>query len=296
MPRMVNNLIYCYACAVLSACGNTPAESNLQGQWLNYDEGVNIFLTVYDDNLYCGEDGMDGLEFGATFNTREGDSITFNVDNRFPGYVAYNPETKALTLNVKGLLDGGDFNATFNEANHFSAVANIDESAAERTVYESSEFQTSLYEAAQGEALPIIGMTNDLYNVEIAGKASGYVPQQKFEIVRASVSQKATDKSYSATTQNERLTYSFVKKGDNVTIDCNTMMLDGSHGFDTFYGGTIQGNSIIVDCKSSDYEAFEAVNISAFDKLDEPFVIYFVETPYYTSLVVNGIVYHEEEF
>lgn len=271
--------------------------TNLLGIWTIEHDGWGESMTVYDNSLYYVEDTMDGFEFPATFTKKDGNRIEIIAYDQFPGVMTYNPENKTLTVTVKRILDGKDFSTSFNEAGRFSAAASTDEDQASRVVYTSSDLKTKLGVADQGEALPIISLTEKWYKVGVPVNATGYAPASNFNFVKATVSDKALKDSYEASVNGYSVSYDFQKKDSKVAVSKNMMRLDGMGAAGTqYYGGTINGNAIVIDRETSDYSAYESLDFSQFEKLEKPFVIYVVEQVYYTSLIIDGVTFIKQEF
>ena len=192
------------------------------------------------------------------------------------------------------LPDGADFSRTFSQENYFDALASYSEEAEDRVIYSDEAMTEKLTTAPAGEAYPIKAITDDWCEIRVPVDATGYVSVSRFLFSKYIPTSRIFDKNYERADSTGLISYSLCQKGDDVTVYCDHMQADASPALEYYFGGSIRGNVISVDRQIFGNDAFEKVDLSEAKRLDNPFEIYVVETPYETFLIIEGERYNQQ--
>lgn len=267
--------------AALISCGTPAAEEDSAlsprlGVWhiCASDTAYAADLYVAPGRIQFFEDGMDAFGFDSPL-VMDGDSGTFDVEGiDEKGSFVFNPADSTLSLFIKGALDdGSDF--SLKVGNRDKATIVYYWISDNRPVYADSTFSQVAATPEKFETFPIAGLSADWYEVALPGGVSGYVKREDFYPTFNHIPDAWLTKTYTLDMPDGvgAQHASLFRKGDVMGVEIDCVFADGRAAQSYFYAGKIDGNRILVDSSTIDADLFHELDITKFDKLDEPFTM-----------------------
>lgn len=265
--------------ALLSATGCSKAmeETSLsprEGIWhVNADDSNEATeLFVGGGRIEYAEEGMDGLEFSSPIAMDGNTGIFTFGDSGIKGTLTFNPADSSMTVIIPGAFgEGSDFNRTF--LNQEKATLVYYWIKDDRPVYADTTFTNVTARPGKFETFRMVGLSPEWYEVAIAGDTTGYVRRGDFQATFNHIPDAWLRNVYSCGSDDglsvENISLS--RDGDIAGVEIDCIYADGRPAVSLYYAGKIEGNKIHIDSLTSEYEVFESLDLTKFEKLEIPF-------------------------
>lgn len=278
MKKTAYLLLAVTAAAAIAGCGKNSKsgeeERPLFGLWS--DPNMNYGLQITPDTILYHEEEMGGLEFKTTYQTGEDGTLAFDLPENVHGSLSRNPDTKDLTM----LLDRGQITDTIRiPASHHLDLVMPAPGIAETYIYEK-DLETMADTLRLDKLYPIVGDSANYAIVLLTNGKEGMIDGRKVNLTRSIPTPQFFENEYALEYQNlmghpDRIeAYSFDKKENGkVGVTVNTRYYNGRAAQTTFYAGSLDGIVMNVTDRFDNYDDYEAYNLNAASKLEEPIEI-----------------------
>lgn len=273
-----------------------PINLTSQGIWemTSMDDDGNL-LQITESSVRYYTNGYGDLPYKAEIVERTDTSVVFKSNDR-NGVVLFTEDYIDLQIFKDGELIGSEQSGAKPWLGGFASINKNEE---DRTVYADSLLSKPVGVAGYCQALPIVSI-QDKFNKVIFNGAEAYISSNvlKFDYAVCDLAV-FEGGAYYINTDQVNITYNIVKslvdeRDGKLRFVIEKDELSEFRCYNTFYSGYADGNKIVVDSKTDDFEAFEYADFTKFEPLDNTFDIVVCRMMAHNFILVDGERYRKQ--
>lgn len=276
---------------------STHVNLTSQGIWemMSMDDDGNL-LEITEGAVLYYTNGYGNLPYKAEIVERTDTSVVFNSKNR-NGVVLFTKDYIDLQIFKDGEIEISEESSA---KPWLGGLACIDKDEEYRTVFADSLLTNPVGVAEYARALPIVSICSNFRKVLFNGKES-YVSANKLHFDYAVCDLAAFEGGpyFINTDSKVNITYNIVKslideRDGKLRFLIEKDELSEFRGYNTFYSGYADGNKIVVDSTTDDFEAFENADFTKFEPLENAFDIVVCRMMTRNFIIVDGENYRKQ--
>ncbi len=270
---------------------SAPINLTSQGIWemMSMDDDGNL-LEITENSVFYYPNGYSNMPYKAEIVERTDTSVVFKSKDR-NGVVLFDEYCIDLQI-FKG--DELVVSEQSGAKPWLGGFASLEKKEEDRTVYADSLLSKPVGIAGYCEALPIVSINNK-YNKVIFNGAEAYISKNvlKFDYAVCDLAVFEGGPYYRNTPSKVNITYDILKSLIDERDGRLRFVIEKDELFEfrvhnTFYAGYADGNKIVVDSKTYDFEAFENADFAKFEPLDNTFDIVVCRMMAHNFILVDG--------
>ncbi|MDE5841124.1 MAG: hypothetical protein K2H49_09410, partial [Muribaculaceae bacterium] len=276
---------------------STPVNLTSQGIWEMMsmdDEGSLLEITESGVRYYTN--GYSNMPYKAEIVERTDTSVVFKSQNR-NGVVLFSKYDIDLQIFKDGELVVSEQSGPKPWLGGFASINKKEE---DRTVYADSLLSKPVGVAGYCEALPIVSIQNK-YNKVIFHGEEAYISSNvlKFDYAVCDLAVFEGGPYYINTDSQVNITYDISRsqvdeRDGKLRFTVEKAELTEFRCYNTYYSGYADGNTIVVDSKTDDFDAFENADFAKFEPLDKSFDIVVCRMIAHNFILVDGEMYRKQ--
>lgn len=277
---------------------STPTNLTSQGIWemVSMDDDGNL-LQITENHVYYYPHGYSNLPYKGEIVERTDTSVVFKSKDR-NGVVLFTEYDIDLQIFKDGELRVSEQSGAKPWLGGFASINKNEE---DRTVYADSLLSKPVGVAGYCEALPIVSI-QDKFNKVIFNGAEAYISSNvlKFDYAVCDLAVFEGGTYYINTDSKVNITYNIVKslvdeRDGKLRFTIEKDEITEFRIYSTYYSGYADGNKIVVDSKTDDFEAFECADFAKFNPLDDAFDIVVCRMMAHNFILVDGERYRKQD-
>lgn len=276
---------------------SSPINLTSQGIWemISMDDDGNL-LEITESSIRYYPNGYSNLPYKAEIVERTDTSVVFKSKDR-NGVVLFTEYDIDLKIFKDGELRVSEQSGAKPWLGGFASMSKNEE---DRTVYEDSLLSKPVGVAGYCEALPIVSI-QDKFNKVIFNGTEAYISSNvlKFDYAVCDLAVFEGGPYYINTDSHVNITYNIVKslvdeRDGKLRFTIEKDEITEFRIYSTYYSGYADGNKIVVDSKTDDFEAFENADFAKFEPLDNAFDIVVCRMMAHNFILVDGERYRKQ--
>lgn len=276
---------------------STPVNLTSQGIWrmMSMDDDGNL-LEITEGAVFYYTNGYGNLPYKAEIVERTDTSVVFNSKDR-NGVVLFSEDYIDLRIFKDGELEISEESGA---KPWLGGLACIDKDEEYRTVFADSLLTDPVGVAEYAQALPIVSICSNFRKVLFNGKEA-YVSANKlhFDYAVCDLAVFEGGPYFINTDSKVNITYNIVKslideRDGKLRFLIEKDELSEFRGYNTFYSGYAEGNKIVVDSTTDDFEAFENADFAKFEPIEKAFDIVVCRMMTRNFIIVDGERYRKQ--
>ncbi len=275
---------------------STPVNLTSQGIWemMSMDDDGNL-LEITEESIRYYPNGYSNLPYKAEIVERTDTSVVFKSKDR-NGVVLFDKYSIDLQIYKDGELMVSEQSGA---KPWLGGLASINKKEEDRTVYEDSLLSKPIGVAGYCEALPIVSIC-DKYNKVIFNGTEAYITRNvlKFDYAVCDLAVFEGGPYFINTASQVNITYDILRpqadeRDGKLRVLIAKNELSEFRCYSTYYSGYAEGNKIVVDSATYDFEAFENADFAKFEPLDKSFDIVVCRMMAHNFILVDGEKYRK---
>lgn len=277
---------------------STTVNLTSQGIWemMSMDDDGSL-LEITECSVFYYTNGYGNLPYKAEIVERTDTSVVFNSKDR-NGVVLFTEDYIDLQIFEDSELVISEESGA---KPWLGGLACIDKDEEYRTVFADSLLTNPVGVAEYAQALPIVSIRSNFRKVMFNGEEA-YVSANKlhFDYAVCDLAVFEGGPYFINTDSKVNITYNIVKslideRDGKLRFLIEKDELSEFRGYNTFYSGYAEGNKIVVDSTTDDFEAFENADFSKFEPLENAFDIEVCRMMTRNFIIVDGEKYRKQD-